>query len=159
MHKYSIVWYLPTLDMYRTTQTYTSFLSDTSHLLGQNQSGVVYNLREKATSFNQEVSILSRPISFQSDTLQRWREISLRAYNSIQTVVLSLWGGHDPEDAFTCVGQISCSRTLSGRVTLRVTGPAYKYYRIIMTGIVSSDFHLDAVDVIFNLIDHPYRLR
>ncbi|WP_272959833.1 hypothetical protein [Barnesiella viscericola] len=157
--QYSIVLYLPTLYMYRTTQTYTSFLSDTSHLLGQNQSGVVYNLREKATSFNQEVSILSRPISFQSDTLQRWREISLRAYNSIQNVVLSLWGGHDPEDAFTCVGQISCSRTLSGRVTLRVTGPAYKYYRIIMTGIVSSDFHLDAVDVIFNLIAPPYRLR
>ena len=61
--QYSIILYLPTLYMYRTTQTYTSFLSDTSHLLGQNQSGVVYNLREKATSFNQEVSILSRPIS------------------------------------------------------------------------------------------------
>lgn len=157
--EYSLVLHLPTLYMYRATQIYTHFLSDASHLLGQDQDGTVYDLKQKKNSFNQEISILSRPISFQYDTFQRWRELSLRASNTVRQVVLSLWGGNDPEGTFTRIGKISCSQKLPGKMTLRATGPAYKYFRILVTGTVSNDFHLDAVDVLFDLVDHPYRLR
>lgn len=156
---YSLVLHLPTLYMYRTTQIYTHFLSDASHLLGQDQYGTVYDLKQMKKFFDQEVSILSRPLSFQYDTFQRWRELSLRASNNIQQVVLSLWGGNDPEGKFTRIGKISCSQKLPGKLTLRTTGPAYKYFRILISGTVSNDFHLDAVDVLFDLIDHPHRLR
>lgn len=157
--EYTLVFHLPTLYLYRTTQIYKSFLSDTSRLLGQDYQGRIFDIKNELSQTIMPMSILTRPFSFQSETYQRCREISLRAEKEAYELIFSLWGGNDAEDKFRLIGKISHSGKIPGKLTMRVTGPAYKYFRILITGKASPNFHLWATDMLFDLIDHPYHLR
>lgn len=156
---YTIVLYLPTLYMYRTTQCYTSFLYNTTHLLGQDEQGNVYDLHTESQTGLRQFLLLSRPITLQSECYQRWRELSVKMAISGKTINLALFGGNDAESVFTLVGHLSSTGRIPGKLTMRITGPAYKYYRIFILGNALMEFHLWAADILADIIDNGYRLR
>lgn len=156
---YTTVLHLPTLYIYRTTRSYTSFLCDSTHLLGQNAEGEVTDLQKETRDDSIPIAILTRPTTLQSEAYQRLREMSLRLSSSSEKIYLSLWGGNNAESDFALMGRLSLSGKIPGQLTMRVTGPAYKYFRIFCSGKVYSDFHLWAADVLVDLIDQARRLR
>lgn len=155
---YTVVLHLPSMYMYRTTQVYTSYLYDASHLLGQTEQGNIVDLQKETRNGTMQIALLSRPITLQSESYQRWRELSLRVSSPGKKTVLSLWGGNEAENEFVIAGQLSSSGKIPGKLALRITGPAYKYYRIFFSGDVTPDFHLWAADILFTLRDHDNRL-
>ena len=144
--------------MYRTTQVYTSYLYDATHLLGQDEQGNIFDLQKEIRNNTAQIVLLTRPITLQSESYQRWRELSLRVSSSGKKTILSLWGGNDAENKFVTVGQLSNSGKIPGKLTLRITGPAYKYYRIFFSGDVMPDFHLWAADTLAIPLDLNSRL-
>ena len=50
------------------------------------------------------------------------------------------------------------SGKIPGKLTLHITGPAYKYYRIFFSGDVMPDFHLWAADTLAIPLDLNSRL-
>ena len=155
---YTVVLHLPSMYMYRTTQIYTSYLYDATHLLGQNEEGYIFDLQKETRNSTMQIALLSRPISLQSESYQRWRELVLRVSSPGKRTILSLWGGNDAENEFVTVGQLSSSGKVPGKLSLRITGPAYKYYRIFLSGDVMPDFHLWAADILFTPVGHDHRL-
>lgn len=156
---YTIVLHLPSLYMFRTTQYYSSFLCDSTHLLGQNDKGQVLDLQNEEQNGPMPIAILTRPFTLQSEAYQKLRYLSLRASSSGEKVILSVWGGNNAEADFALVGRLSLAGKIPGQLALHMTGPAYKYFRIFLSGEVTPDFHLWAVDLLADLIDHDYRLR
>lgn len=156
---YTVVLHLPSLYMYRTTQHYTSFLCDSTHLLGQTDTGQVLNLQNEVQDGTMPIAILSRPFTLQSEAYQKLRYLSLRASSAGGQVSLSVWGGNNAEADFALMGKLSLARKIPGQLTLHLTGPAYKYFRVFLSGEVTPDFHLWAVDLLADLVDHDYRLR
>lgn len=155
---YTVVLHLPSMYMYRTTQVYTSYLYDATHLLGQDEQGNIFDLQKEIRNNTAQIVLLTRPITLQSESYQRWRELSLRVSSSGKKTILSLWGGNDAENKFVTVGQLSNSGKIPGKLTLRITGPAYKYYRIFFSGDVMPDFHLWAADTLAIPLDLNSRL-
>ena len=156
---YTIVLHLPTLYMYRTTQVYTSFLYDSTHLLGQDIQNGIYNLQKENHDTPTQVALLTRPISLQSGSYQRWKELTLRVAAQGQILYLSLWGGNEAENLFNLVGLLSSAGNVPGRLTLQAIGPAYKFYRIVFSGEASTDLHLWAADVLVEFINYNNQLR
>ena len=145
--------------MYRTTQVYTSFLYDSTHLLGQDIQNGIYNLQKENHDTPTQVALLTRPISLQSGSYQRWKELTLRVAAQGQILYLSLWGGNEAENLFNLVGLLSSAGNVPGRLTLQAIGPAYKFYRIVFSGEASTDLHLWAADVLVEFINYNNRLR
>ncbi len=144
--QYSLIIHLPSLYIYRNSQAYTHLYYDASHLLGQEDSGRIYNLLKEDYT-DTAIAIVSRPISFNPEGYQRWRELCCRMALSAGETHLSLWGGNDAEADFTCVARATTQGAIPGRAVMRFATPAYKYFRIILSGKVSSDFHLSAIDL------------
>ncbi len=147
-HSYSIVIHLATLHIYRSTRVFPHIYSDATHLLGQDESGNIYNLSQETFSENtQAIAWISRPITLQPESYQRWREVCWRMAADNGNLRLSVWGGNDAEGEFNLVSRADTTGGIPGQVLMRQTTPPYKYFRLILTGEVSPDFHLSAVDV------------
>lgn len=156
---YTTVVHLPSLYMYRTTQSYVSFLCDSTHLLGQTAEGQVADLQKENRKDIVPIAILSRPVTLQSESYQKLRELTLRLSSSGEKIYVSLWGGNNAESGFALMSRAALSGRIRGQLTVHITGPAYKYFRIFCSGEASPDFHLWAADVLVDLIDSNHRLH
>jgi hypothetical protein len=144
--KYSLIIHIPSLYMYRISRQYSSLFYDASHLLAQDAEGKVYDLQKESAEIT-PIALVSRPITLQSEEYQKWREVFWRLSMSEGKLLLSLWGGNDAEGNFSKICEISSASKVAGQLPMRFTGPAYKYFRLILCGNVSSDFHLSSVDI------------
>lgn len=144
--KYSLIIHIPSLYRYRISQHYSSLFYDASHLLAQDAEGKVYDLQKESAEIT-PIALVSRPITLQSEEYQKWREVFWRLSMSEGKLLLSLWGGNDAEGNFSKICEISSASKVAGQLPMRFTGPAYKYFRLILCGNVSSDFHLSSVDI------------
>ncbi len=143
---YSLVIHLPSLHIYRSSQVYSHLYSDAAHLLGQSSSGTIYNLLKERPA-GKAIAWVSRPITLSVECYQRWHEVCWRMATQSGILRLSLWGGNDAEGEFNLISRGEISGDIPGQALLRQATPPYKYFRLILTGEVSSDFHLYSVDV------------
>ncbi len=143
---YTLIIHLPTLHIYRSNRLYTHIYSDEAHLLGQNETEKIYDLQQEIPT-PQTIAWVSRPITLNTECYQRWREVCWRMAMQQGTMRLSIWGGNDAEGEFNLVAQGDFTGTIPGQLLMRQATPPYKYFRLIVTGSVSPDFHLTAIDV------------
>lgn len=155
---YSLVIHLPTLYMYRSTRVYTSLFYDASHLLAQTPSGQVYDLQKESYDSPMPIVLMSRPISLQNEGYQKWEKVIWRLSAQEGGITVSLWGGNDARNKMAQIYKMSVSGRIPELVPRRVTGPVYRYYRLVLSGEVASDFHLTGVDVLFRIISDNNRL-
>ncbi len=156
--EYSLIIHLPTLYMYRLSLVYTTLFYDTSHLIGQAPDGYVYNLQQESHNIAIPIALISRPITLQSEGYQRWRKVIWRLSAKEGGVTVSLWGGNNARDNMMQIYRQTILHRIPEQLSHRFTGPAYKYYRLALSGSVFPDFHLSGADVLFDIITSEDRL-
>ena len=158
--KYCIVIHIPTLYIYRLNREYLSIFYDASHLLAQDFKGNVYNLQkedEKSEALEQ-FALMSRPLTLQSEEFQKWKEIFWRLSTKKGDIEVSVWATNKANGQYYQLCKIQAIGDIP-EIPMRITGPAFKYFRLVLSGEAQIDFCLSAVDIHFDIINFNNKLR
>ena len=154
---YMWVLHLPTKHLYRRACSYRKIIDGYNALLAQENGGTLYDLYQESEAGN-SITLATRPICIAPESYTRMQEITLRLQGSCENMEIIIAAAHEPEEAFIPIYKGTYNGYAGGHLPIRLAAPPYKYYRIILNGKAGSDFHIDCVDLAFEIVEDN-RLR
>ena len=151
------VLHLPTKHLYRRACSYRKIIDGYNALLAQENGGTLYDLYQESEAGN-SITLATRPICIAPESYTRMQEITLRLQGSCENMEIIIAAAHEPEEAFIPIYKGTYNGYAGGHLPIRPASPPYKYYRIILNGKAGSDFHIDCVDLAFEIVEDN-RLR
>lgn len=133
----------------RRSTTYASFYSLYPTLLAVDESSNIYDLCDEQEADEVEVALVTRAVKLLPDVTKRTPWWTLRCRDDNALLNFSLWASNRADEGYGAIFKAQAEGALPGRVVLRTIAPPYKYHRLSLSGRVSSRFHLDAVDVVY----------
>lgn len=146
--EYSCVLNVQSGYLYQRQEIYSDFYQHGALLLCGTPSKWIFACEENKGAICQ-VMLLTRPVKITADAVQRWREVHWRLGGSgAADLFLSVWGSHayEGEHGLICHDRIRGNHIYS--VPVRLYAPPCKSHRLALSGMVESDFHLTAIDVL-----------
>ncbi len=156
-YNFTLVIHLPSLYIYCLDRHYVHIYSDATHQFGQILTGCIYNIQKEYFAIK-KIYWASRPITLSPENYQRWHEVSFSISAKSSKLKISMWGGNDAEGVFNLVSEVNTSGSIPGQILLRQTTTPYKYFRLILSGEISTDFHFSAIDISAQILESN-RLR
>lgn len=147
-YQYTLVIHLPTRHIYRSDCSIRGIVQDNDILYAQSHYNVIYNLGNEIDTTSL-ISLVTHPIQLIPDTYTRLHQIMLRMSCSNCDLKIAIVASHQPDNTYDNIYTAQYNGTISGQLDLKILAPAYKYYRIVISGGVSHDFILDYADVMF----------
>ena len=148
-YPYMWVFDLASAQWTRRMTTYKAFHSLYPSLLAIDEDSRVYDLCDEQESGDVEIALVTRAVKLLPDVLKRITCWALRCSDDDAALSLSVWGANRAQEGYGCIYRAEANGALPGRLLLRTFAPPYKYHRLSVSGRVSSRFHLDAVDVVY----------
>ena len=148
---YSYMWVFDLLSAQwtRRSASYVSFYSLYPTLLAVDDESRVYDLCDEQAAGGVEVALVTRAIKLLPDVEKRIPRWALRCSDDNASLAFSLWASNRADEGYGAIFGARAEGAIPGRVSLRTIAPPYKYHRLSLSGVVSSRFHLDAVDVVY----------
>lgn len=130
------------------TNRYSGFLTLYPALLAIDETSRIYDLCQENNAPLTNIAWVSRAIKVIPDVPKRVRRCIIRAAGSGR-IDVSLWASNRAEKGYGCIYRATVEGSMSGRLPMRIVAPAYKNYRLAVSGSVSPDTHFDAVDITY----------
>ena len=152
---YSYMWVFDLLSAQwtRRSASYVSFYSLYPTLLAVDDESRVYDLCDEQAADRVEVALVTRAIKLLPDVEKRIPRWALRCSDDNASLAFSLWASNRADEGYGAIFGARAEGAIPGRVSLRTIAPPYKYHRLSLSGVVSSRFHLDAVDVVYEPVN------
>ena len=152
---YSYMWVFDLLSAQwtRRSASYVSFYSLYPTLLAVDDESRVYDLCDEQAADGVEVALVTRAIKLLPDVEKRIPRWALRCSDDNASLAFSLWASNRADEGYGAIFRARAEGAIPGRVSLRTIAPPYKYHRLSLSGVVSSRFHLDAVDVVYEPVN------
>lgn len=150
---YMWVLHLPTGHLYRRACSYQRIIDGYNALLAQDSSGAIYDLYQETFTEN-NITLVTRPISIATDAYTRLQEVCLRLQGFCENMKIIIAAAHEPEEAFIPIYDATYNGNAGGHLPIRLAAPPYKYYRIILNGTAGNNFHLDCVDIAADTVEN-----
>ena len=147
-YDYMRVFDLRTLQWSVRTNRYSGFLTLYPALLAIDEASRIYDLSQEEKAPETNIVWVSRAIKVIPDVPKRVRRCMVRAACSGRLDV-SLWASNRAEEGYGCIYRATVEGHMTGRLPMRIVAPAYKNYRLAVSGSVSPDTHFDAVDITY----------
>ena len=145
-YDYMWVFDLRTLQWSVRTSNYTRFFTLYPALLAIDGASCIYDLCQEENTPQTNIAWVSRAIKVIPDVPKRVRRCMVRAAGSGRLDV-SLWASNRAEEGYGCIYRATVEGRMAGRLPMHIVAPAYKSYRLAISGSVSPDTHFDAVDM------------
>lgn len=152
-YPYCIVLHLPTGHIYRLEYKLRNIVNSYNTLLAQGSNNAIFNLN-KESSTTTYVSLITHPIQPAHDIYTRLRQVMWRMQGSNALITITIIAAHEPEGNYRIISSFTYSGEISGHLPVKLLTPPYKYYRFIISGNISPDFHIDCADIAFMPVDN-----
>ena len=152
---YSYMWVFDLLSAQwtRRSASYVSFYSLYPTLLAVDDESRVYDLCDEQAADRVEVALVTRAIKLLPDVEKRIPRWALRCSDDNASLAFSLWASNRADEGYGAIFGARAEGAIPGRVSLRTIAPPYKYHRLSLSGVVSSRFHLYAVDELYEPVN------
>ena len=131
---------------YRRTGTISGLCRDYPYALATDTSGTLFHLGKERFDQKISVALVSRALKFLPNIYKKIRRLFVRVFGKDVTLKISLWGAHEANSRYGCLGRTEGAGYVPGRISLSLCGPSFRYYRLSLDGKVDDTFFLESVD-------------
>lgn len=153
--KFSYCWilHIPSRHLYRWDIPLRAIIGNGEKLLAQSNNNIIYDLNKESKSIS-NILLITHPIQLAPDMYTRLRQVVWRMQTTHCVVSLYVFGAHEPDGTYKVIFHSAFEGESMGHLPLRIFSAPYKYYRLILSGIVSPDFTLDCADIAYDIVEN-----